>query len=57
LAAKGALGIETLSNELNQYFEKLTKTIYRFGGDIIKVAKKASPFHSQPSFQATLLIF
>jgi class 3 adenylate cyclase len=37
LAGMGLEGIERLTAELNQYFDKLIGIIYKHGGDIVKV--------------------
>jgi class 3 adenylate cyclase len=40
MAAKGPEGVEALSAALNNYFDTLIGTIYRFGGDIVKVENR-----------------
>lgn len=39
LASLGLQGIEKLTTVLNNYFDKLIKTIHEHGGDIVKVSK------------------
>jgi class 3 adenylate cyclase len=38
LASIGPEGVEKLTNHLNTYFDALIGTIYRYGGDIVKVS-------------------